>query len=175
MRERVQVSMLETKSVHLDFPREVFIQCPTMEKKNHLTCWLSGKGTPLPMQEIWVRPLGREDHLEKETATHSSILAWEIPWTEEPGGLQSMGLQKELDTMTQQQHHLRRYWKAFDKLHCPSATQKSWQSKNRKEFPKLEEKTFTRNLQQTSQENSGSTPIGSGTKQRHSSPSPPPH
>ena len=43
-------------------------------------------------QEIWVRSLGQEDPLEKETATHSSILAWEIPWTEEPDGLQSMAL-----------------------------------------------------------------------------------
>ena len=42
----------------------------------------------------WVQSLGQEDPLEKEMATHSSILAWEIPWTEEPGGLQSMGLQK---------------------------------------------------------------------------------
>ena len=41
--------------------------------------------------------MGREDPLEKEMATDSSILAWEMPWTEEPGGLQSMGLQ-ELDT-----------------------------------------------------------------------------
>ena len=41
-----------------------------------------------------VRSLGREDPLEKEMATHSSILAWEIPWTEEPGGLQSTGLKK---------------------------------------------------------------------------------
>ena len=46
------------------------------------------------MQEILVRSLGQEDPLEEETATHSSILAWEIPWTEEPGGLQSMGSQK---------------------------------------------------------------------------------
>ena len=45
-------------------------------------------------QETWVRSLGQEDPLEKEMATHSSILAWEIPWTEEPGGLQSMGWQK---------------------------------------------------------------------------------
>ena len=45
-------------------------------------------------QETWVRSLGRDDLLEKEMATYSSILAWEIPWTEEPGGLQSMGLQK---------------------------------------------------------------------------------
>ena len=42
------------------------------------------------MQETWVRPLGQEDPLEKGTATHSSILAWRIPWTVEPGGLQSM-------------------------------------------------------------------------------------
>ena len=40
---------------------------------------------------MWVRSLGWEDHLEKEMATHSSILAWEIPRREEPGGLQSMG------------------------------------------------------------------------------------
>ena len=39
------------------------------------------------MQEMWVRSLGLEDPLEKEMATHSSILAWRIPWTEEPGGL----------------------------------------------------------------------------------------
>ena len=43
------------------------------------------------MKETWVRSLGWEDSLEKEMATHSSILAWRIPWTEEPGGLQSMG------------------------------------------------------------------------------------
>ena len=43
------------------------------------------------IQEIQIRSLGREDPLEKEMATHSSILAWKIPWTEEPGGLQSMG------------------------------------------------------------------------------------
>ena len=49
------------------------------------------------MQETRVRFLGQEDPLEKEMATHSSILAWRIPWIEEPGGLQSMGLQ-ELDT-----------------------------------------------------------------------------
>ena len=39
------------------------------------------------MQETWVQSLGQEDSLEKEMATHSSMLAWEIPWTEEPGGL----------------------------------------------------------------------------------------
>ena len=47
---------------------------------------------PLPaMQETWVRSLGWEDSLEKEMATHSSILAWRIPWTEEPGRPQPMG------------------------------------------------------------------------------------
>ena len=45
------------------------------------------------MQETWVQSLGQEDPLEMEMATHSSILAWRILWTEEPGGLQSMGLQ----------------------------------------------------------------------------------
>ena len=43
------------------------------------------------MQETWVQSLGLEDPLEKGRATHSKILAWEVPWTEEPGGLQSMG------------------------------------------------------------------------------------
>ena len=48
----------------------------------------------LIMQQTWVPSLGQEDPLEKEMATHSSILAWKIPWTEEPGKLQSMGSQK---------------------------------------------------------------------------------
>ena len=48
---------------------------------------------PPAMQETWVQSLGR-DPLEEGMATHASILAWEIPWTEEPGGLQSMGLQR---------------------------------------------------------------------------------
>ena len=46
------------------------------------------------MRETWVQSLGQEDPLEKEMATHSSILAWRIPWMEELGGLQSMGLQR---------------------------------------------------------------------------------
>ena len=46
------------------------------------------------VQETWVRFLGWEDPLEKEMVTHSSILAWKISWTQEPGGLQSMGLQR---------------------------------------------------------------------------------
>ena len=46
------------------------------------------------MQETWIRSLGWEDPLEKKMATCSNILAWRIPWTEKPGGLQSMGLKK---------------------------------------------------------------------------------
>ena len=46
------------------------------------------------MRETWVLSLGWEDPLEEDMATHSSTLAWKIPWTEEPGGLQSMGLQR---------------------------------------------------------------------------------
>ena len=46
------------------------------------------------MQETWVQSLGQEDLLEKEMAPHSSTLAWKIPWTEEPGRLQSMGSQR---------------------------------------------------------------------------------
>ena len=46
------------------------------------------------IREIQVLSLGQEDPLEKEMATHSRVLAWKIPWTEEPGGLQSMGLQR---------------------------------------------------------------------------------
>ena len=46
------------------------------------------------MQETWVQSLGQEDPLEKELAPHSSTLAWKIPWTEEPGRLQSMGSQR---------------------------------------------------------------------------------
>ena len=61
-----------------------------------LPWWPSGKNLPV-MQEMQVRFLGWEDPLEKEMATHSSILAWGTPWTEEPGGLQPMESQ-ELDT-----------------------------------------------------------------------------
>ena len=49
----------------------------------------------LPMQEMRVRSLGGEDSLEKEMTTHSSILTWEISWTEEPVGLQSLGSQRD--------------------------------------------------------------------------------
>ena len=56
------------------------------------------------MQETWVRALDWEDPLEKEMAIHSSTVAWKIPWTKEPGTLQSMG-RKELDT-TEQLHFI---------------------------------------------------------------------
>ena len=52
---------------------------------------------PPAVQETWVRSLGREDPLEEGMTTHSSILAWRIPWTEEPGGLSPLG-HKESDT-----------------------------------------------------------------------------
>ena len=56
-----------------------------------LPWWLSGKE---PMQETWIQSPGWEDPLEREMATHSSIPAWKISWTEESGGLQSMGLHR---------------------------------------------------------------------------------
>ena len=56
------------------------------------------------MQETWVQSLGWEDSLEKEMPTHSSILAWESPWTEEPGGLQSDMQRVRCDLATEQQH-----------------------------------------------------------------------
>ena len=59
--------------------------------------WLSGSRVYLPMQkmqEMSVLSLGQENALEEETATHSSVLAWRIPWTEEPGGLHSIGSQR---------------------------------------------------------------------------------
>ena len=56
--------------------------------------WVKNLPTMKETQETWVQSLGQEDPLEKEMATHSSILAWEIPWIEEPGGLQSTGSQR---------------------------------------------------------------------------------
>ena len=60
------------------------------------------------MQDTWVWSLGQEDILEKEMATHSIILAWRIPWTEEPGGLQSVGY-KESDTTEHTHAHTYQY------------------------------------------------------------------
>ena len=75
--------------------------CSQTEKhqlcKTNIYIWGFPSGSvvknPLAMQETWVQFLGQVDPLEKEMATHSSSLGWEIPWTEEPEGLQSMGLQ----------------------------------------------------------------------------------
>ena len=64
------------------------------------------------MLETWVQSLGWEDPLEEEVATHPSVLAWEIPWTEESGGLQSTGLQRvghdQARTLAQL-HHLAKF------------------------------------------------------------------
>ena len=58
------------------------------------------------MQETQIQSLGQEDPLEKEMATHSSILAWEIPWTEKPGGLPSMGSQRVRHDLVSEQQYL---------------------------------------------------------------------
>ena len=62
-------------------------------KKDHSSHTLMVKKN-LPAMQTWIQSLGQEDPLEEGMATHSSILAWRIPWTEEPGGLQSMGSQR---------------------------------------------------------------------------------
>ena len=67
----------------------------TYNSINRLPWWLRWERICLPVPEMRVPSLGREDPLEKEMATDSSILAWRIPWTEEPGGLQSRGGRKE--------------------------------------------------------------------------------
>ena len=59
------------------------------------------------VQETWVQSLGQEDPLEKGTVTHSSILAWRIPQAEEPGGLQSMGLQSQTDIAESHTHSIK--------------------------------------------------------------------
>ena len=68
---------------------------------------------PPAMQETWVQFLGQEDPLEREMATHSSILAWEILWTEEPGWLQSTDLQVGPDLVTKEQQPWGRYLNIF--------------------------------------------------------------
>ena len=59
---------------------------------------------PPAMQEMWVQSLGQEDPLGEEMATHSNILAWEIPWAREPGGLQFVGSQRDRTQLTHQAH-----------------------------------------------------------------------
>ena len=63
------------------------------------------------MQKTRVQSLGREDPQEQEMATHSSVLAWRIPQTEEPGGLQSMGLQRVEQELVSKQQQTKKYWK----------------------------------------------------------------
>ena len=64
--------------------------------QNKWVPWMAQQVKNLPaMQEMWVQSLDKENPLEKKMATHSSILTWEIPWTEEPGRLQSMGSQSQ--------------------------------------------------------------------------------
>ena len=82
------------------------------------------------MQETWVQSLGGEDPLEKEIATHSSILAWRIPWMEEPGGLQSTGSQRvRHDWATSLTHEdLQDLLEATPKKRCP-LLHKGWNAK----------------------------------------------
>ena len=81
---------------HFCIAGRFFTFCTTRDVLYHIVCKLvaqMAKNLPA-MQETQVRSLGQEDPLEKEMATHSSILAWRIPWREEAGGLQSMGSQR---------------------------------------------------------------------------------
>ena len=82
--------------LHLWTPAEVICSKKRTEMcmeifKISLTCWLSSKELTCKCRRPTVRSLGQEAPLQKELATHSSILAWEIPWTEEPGGYSSQG------------------------------------------------------------------------------------
>ena len=75
--------------------KAVLVECEInhITRKNSFPGGSVVKNLPA-VPETWVQSLGREELLEKEMATHSSTLAWRIPWTEEPGGLKSMGLQR---------------------------------------------------------------------------------
>ena len=65
------------------------------------------------MQEVWVQSLPQKDSLQKEIATHPSVLAWEIPWTEESGRLHSMGSQRVTYLETKQQMEVSRVWEGW--------------------------------------------------------------
>ena len=82
-----------------DFSFGPLLQCPPHSFTSNNVIYMGFPGgavkNPLPMQETRVPSLGQEDPLEREMVTHSSTLAWRIPQTEEPGGLQSMGLQSQ--------------------------------------------------------------------------------
>ena len=79
-------------ALHIRWPKDWSFSF-SISPSNGLPCWLMVKRLPA-MRKTRVRSLGPEDPLEKEMATHSSILTWKIPWTEEPGRLQSMGSQR---------------------------------------------------------------------------------
>ena len=91
----------------------IFIQWTTIQvfKKNELlmhvlSWWLSGERIHPPLQEIQVLSLGQEDLLKKKMATHSSVLAWEVLWTEKPGSYSLLGckrVRQDLETKQQQQ------------------------------------------------------------------------
>ena len=97
----------------------------------------------LSTQETWVQSLVREDSLEKEMATHFSILAWEIPWREEPGGLPSMGLQKNRHNLLTKQHD---YQESY--LRPPSHSPRVLYAEKRAMFWSLNRKTWTRHFSQ---------------------------
>ena len=81
------------------------------------------------MQETWVRSLGQKDPLEKEVAIHSSILAYKIPWAEEPGSLESMGLQTighDLATRKQQQQKCTKAQPLAEDAHTWQCTPDMW-------------------------------------------------
>ena len=95
---RTRVFGISAKGMHHWFSTRALLLPGTFGKvQKHLGGFpgsSDGKKNLLAMQEAWVQSLGREGPQEKRMATHSSILAWRIPWTEEPGGLQSLKLQK---------------------------------------------------------------------------------
>ena len=108
----------------------------------------------LPMQETQIQSLDQEDSLEKEMATHPSILVWEISWTEDPGRLQSMGWQKvrhDLATRQQQQQQTVYSMKEHCKIHNMEYSNTSYQEgkEARKHDPWPGEKLFNRNRLRT--------------------------
>ena len=89
----------------MGFPRQEYWSVLPLPTPGHLPDPVAQMVKNLPaVWETWVGSLGQEDPLEKDMATHSSILAWEIPWTEEPGRLQSMGVTKKSDTTEVTRH-----------------------------------------------------------------------
>ena len=95
------VAMKTTRGRHLPGKEEASLPGPLVKREAVLINMQCGASlvaqlvkNPPAVQETWVRSLRWEDPLEKEMATHTSVLAWRIPWTEEPGGLQSIGSQR---------------------------------------------------------------------------------